>query len=827
MSITKLRPSRLQKTINLKTFPFKSTDDISPLDKIIGQQRAIRAIELALEMDHSGYNVFVTGMSGTGRTTIVRNILKNIARSKPVPDDWIYVYNFQDKDTPDAIKLPAGRGKLFKCEMEELIDTLKKEVPATFGSEEYEKQNSAIIKKNNDRKRQIMNNLDSAAKKLNIQIQSTPAGFQTIILRNNKPLNSEDYEKLGEAEKNVINKNLALVQEKINNVVREIVKLDREAQSSIRELNEKIASFIVNRYVNELKSEYKDNEELVKYLDNASEDIITNINEFLIQTRKQSEKDKDDDRSADHFKRYEVNVIVDNSKTKGAPVIYEPNPTYNNLFGRIEKQIYMGVQVTDFTMIKGGSLHRANGGFLMTEAYHVLTNPYVYDSLKRVIKTREIRVEDIYELYGFLSSAGIKPEPIPLNLKVILIGWNQVYYMLQTYDKDFDKIFKIRADFDYETQSTKQSIHQYAQFIKKVCGEENLLPFDRSAVREVIYHGHRLVDDQKKISLRFGSLVGIIREATHFAQKDNQSKVMDKHVQKAISESEYRQSMIQEKIQEMYDRDIYKIDTEGEQVGQINGLSVSSIGDFIFGRASRITAKTYIGNENVVNIERKARLSGKFHDKGLLILSGFFNSQFGEFIPPSFSASLTFEQSYSMIDGDSASSTELYALISSLANLPIKQGVAVTGSVNQNGEVQAIGGVNQKIEGFFNICKVKGLTGAQGVIIPRSNIENLMLKNEVVEAVKEGKFNIWAVDDIGDGLKILTGKNAGKRQENGKFSKNSIYALVENKLVAFAKRSSDFKKSIGESKGKENGEKSKKKNSDENDADQEVKSLNR
>ena len=819
MSITKLKVSQLRKTIDPKNFPFKSTEEIKPLDEIIGQQRAIKAIELALEMDHSGYNVFVTGMSGTGRTTIVRNILRGIAKHKAIPDDWMYVYNFQDKDTPHAIKLPAGQGKLFRKEMEDLINTLKKEIPATFDSEQYEKQNASILKRNNEHKRQIMNQLDAESKALNIQIQSSPAGFQTIVLKNGEPMNPEDFDKLSDEEKKTIEQNLAKVQEKINNVVREIVRLDREAQSSIRELNEKIGSFIVNRYIEEIKSDYQENKEILKHLDDVSKDIITNINEFLMQTRKETEKDGDDGRITDHFKKYEVNVIVDNSHTKGAPVIYEPNPTYNHLFGRIDKQIFMGSQVTDFTMIKGGSLHRANGGYLMTEAYHVLTNPYVYDSLKRVIKTREIRIEDIYELYGFLSSAGIRPQPIPLNLKVILIGWNQVYYMLQAYDQDFDKIFKIRADFDYETHSNDNSVMQYARFVKKVCDEEKLLPFDRSALQEIIVHGHRLVDDQKKISLRFGSLVGIIREATHFTRKNNKSIVTAESVQTAIQESENRNSMIQEKIQEMYDRDIYKLDVAGEEVGQINGLSISAVGEFTFGRASRITAKTYIGNENVVNIERKARLSGKFHDKGLLILSGFFNWKFGEYIPISFSASLTFEQSYSMIDGDSASSTELYALISSLAGVPIRQGIAVTGSVNQNGEVQAIGGVNEKIEGFFNVCKTKGLDGKQGVMIPSSNIEHLMLKHEVIEAVKNDKFNIWAVDNIEDGLKILTDKNAGKRSPSGKFPKNSLYAKVEEKLITFAKRSNEFKKKFGEVKPKGKNNTPQKKNIEENDND--------
>lgn len=808
MAITELQPHQLRKVINLKSFPFETTDSINPLDSVIGQERAIRAIKLALEMEHSGYNVFVTGMSGTGRTTIVGDILKNLAKKKPVPDDWVYVYNFQERDLPRALRLPPGKGKVFKAEMQELIETLKKAIPATFDSPEYEKQNSAIMAKNTEKKRELMNQLDADAKALEIQIQSTPAGFQTIVLKNNKPMSAEEYEQLNEKEKEDINKRIALIQEKINAAVREVVRLDREAQQAIRRLNEKIAAYIVNRYISEIKSEFKKVDEVIKYLDDVGRDIITNINDFLSQTRKESEQEGETVSPTDHFKRYQVNVLIDNSLTKGAPVIYEPNPTYNNLFGRIDKQIIMGAQVTDHTLIKPGSLHRANGGYLMTEAFHVLTNPYVYDSLKRVIKTKEIRIEDVSELYGFISSAGIRPQPIPANLKLILIGWNEVYYLLQAYDQDFGKIFKIRADFDYEIDSTQDSIYKYSQFISKVCKEEKLLPFHRKAVREVIYFGNRLVEDQQKISLRFGSLVGIIREAEHYARKEKEKVVTDRHVKKAIAEAEYRQSMIQEKVLEIYKRNIYKIDVTGEKVGEINGLSVSEIGEFSFGRPSKITAKTYIGNENVVNIDRKARLSGKFHDKGLLILTGFFNFKFGQYIPPAFSASLTFEQSYSMIDGDSASSTELYALISSLSGVPIKQGIAVTGSVNQNGEIQAIGGVNEKIEGYYRVCKNKGLTGKQGVIIPRSNMDNLMLKDEVINAIQAEKFKIWAVDTVEDGLKILTGKEAGERQRNGKFPPNTIYYLVENQLKTYAKRASEFRKAISGKKKSETDESS-------------------
>lgn len=822
MAVTELAPPSLKRKINLRSLPFESTREIDPLSSVIGQDRAIRAIELALDMDHSGYNVFVTGLSGTGKTTIVTDILKKIAATQPVPSDWAYVYNFNDPDSPARLELPAGKAKIFKGDMNELIRSLKREIPETFDSDEYDNQKMTIINRNNEQKRHILSQLDNEAKNLGVQLQSTPAGFQTIVLKGDKPITPEDYEKLSEQEKEEINQRLAAIQEKINIAVRELVKLDRNTQKEIQRLNERIATFIVTRYINELKDEYKEFPPILKYLDQVSRDIITNINEFLSETKEESQRAAGKPSALSHFNRYDVNVLVDNGNTQGAPVIYESNPTYNNLFGRIEKQMVMGAQLTDFTMIKSGSLIRANGGYLVTDAFAVLKSPFVYDALKRAIKNREICIEDVSELYGFIASAGLRPEAIPLNLKVILIGWNQIYYLLQAYDQDFDKIFKIRADFDYETDSTRQALLQYAQFIRKVCDQEELPPFHRSAVREVLFYGHRVVEDQKKISIRFGTLMGIIREAAHFAEKDNSEFVRDRHVKQAIREREYRHNLIQEKVQEMFKRDIYRIETTGERVGQINGLSVYTLGDFMFGRPNRITAKTYIGNENVVNIERKARLSGKIHDKGLLILSGFFNSKFGTYIPLGFSASLTFEQSYSMIDGDSASSTELYALISSLANVPIKQGIAVTGSVNQNGEIQAIGGVNQKIEGFFAVCREKGLTGEQGVIIPRSNVENLMLKDEVIRAVRDGKFHIWAIDSIEDGLKILTGQEAGERSRTGRFPRNSLYWRVEHQIHTFAKRSNNFRKSVqGKQKPAEtedeNARKKKPEENEEND----------
>ncbi|MFZ0391189.1 MAG: ATP-binding protein [Calditrichia bacterium] len=820
MAITRLKPADLRSSLPLNEFPFKTTDEIEPLDSVIGQQRAIRALDLALNMDHSGYNVFVTGASGTGKTTIVKDILNSICDQRPLPDDWIYLYNFDDPDAPQALPLPAGMAKRFQFDMAEMCRALQKEIPAAFNSAEYEQQKSVIVNLSEKRKRRLIHKLEAEARNLGVQLQGTAEGFESIVLQEGEPLSGEKYEQMPDSEKEKIDRRLEQVQQKINRTMKDVVGIERQITGEIKKLNRKIALMVVSRHIEEMQENYGRFSDLQLYLKKVEKDMIMNMADFVNSGGDSPDKKKTAYRNGQNFSKYHVNVLVDNSGHKGGPVVYEPNPTYNNLFGRIEKQVVMGSQVTDFTMIKSGSLHRANGGFLMLDAQPVLTNPYVYDSLKRAIKTREIRMEDVSDLSGYITSASLRPQPVPLNLKVVLTGSNSTYYTLQAYDPDFSKIFKIRADFDSETTATPENILKYARFIRRVCKEENLLPFHRSAVREVVFYGQRLVDDQTKLSLQFGILVGIIREANHYARREKRRTVRAGHVQQAITEYEYRNSMLEEKIHERYQREIIKLEVSGESVGQINGLAVYRVGGYMFGRPHRITAKTFIGTENVVNIERKVRLSGKLHDKGVLILNGFFNSKFGEYIPLSFSSSITFEQSYSTIDGDSASSTELYALLSSLSGIPLRQSVAVTGSVDQNGEVQAIGGVNQKIEGYFAVCRDKGLTGEQGVMIPRSNVESLMLKGEVIDAVKAGKFHIWAIDTIEDGLELLTGHQAGRRLRNGRFPKDSIYCLVENKLRTFTRRTIEFRKSAGALSKRKKGSSGPGKNQEENDGEE-------
>jgi lon-related putative ATP-dependent protease len=796
MAIKELLPDETTKIIDLAQLSFKTTNDLKPLDGIIGQDRAIRAINLAMEMDFPGYNVFVTGRAGTGRTTIVKGMLQKYAGSNSTPDDCCYVYNFKEPDSPAAISLPAKMACQFQDDMQRLINTLKNEIKLAFRSEKYEDQKMFITNQFNDKKRVVFEQLNSTAKKLGLQIQNTPTGFQTVVIKDNKPMTPEEFENISEDEKENIKKRIQEMENKIADAVREIAKLDMEAHRSLSKLDEQVAGFVVEQYMHDIKEKYKDQQEVEEYLEEVRVDIIISIEDFLGGVEKEEEKVNLRQEKTSHFRKYEVNVVVDNSRLKGKPVIYESNPTYNNLFGRIEKYAEFGTYTTDFTMIKAGSLLKANGGYLITNAYQMFKNPFVYEALKRTIRNQEIRIEDVSEFYGVAPVSSLKPKPIPLNLKIILIGWPNLYHFLQGYDEDFSRIFKVRADFDYETNFDQNTMIQYAQFIKKFVEEEKLLPFDKTAIREIMYYGHRLVEDQEKLSLQFGSLARIIRESNFWASKLNKKIIKGEHVRKAIEEYEYRHSLIEEKIQEMINKDIFKIVVEGESVGQINGLSVYQMGDYSFGRPNRITAKTYIGNENVVHIERKARLSGKIHDKGVYVLSGFFNWKFGEYIPLSFSASLAFEQSYSTIDGDSASSTELYALISSLADVPINQGIAVTGSVNQNGEVQAIGGVNQKIEGYFKVCKAKGFTGKQGVIIPASNEEHLMLREEIQTAIRNGQFHIYSVENIEDGLKILTGMAAGKRNKKGSFQKNTLYQKVEERLRLFSRRNEAFKNSL-------------------------------
>ena len=793
--------SKLKKQIDISKFSFQSTKDIEPLKTVIGQKRAVSAISFALEMNESGYNIFVTGSYGTGRTTIVTDLLQKRAKNRPTPSDWAFVYNFNNPDEPLALELAAGKACAFRSEMQRLIQSLKVGLKKAFESKSYTGRKTEIIEAAQQTKHDLYSQLEKDALEMNIQIKSSSMGFVTIPLKEGKAIESEDFEKMSVEERETIERHINEVQRRIQELVRKINRIERTLQDEIDQLNEDVARFVVDNYFAHALEEYEQWPEVVKYLRQAADDIVANVEEFI-----DGEGDKDRaGRGNSPYKvdKYKVNVVIDNSDQKGAPVIYETNPTYNNLFGRIDKKTFQGYVYTDYTMIKAGSILAANGGYLLLDADQLLKQPFAYEALKRALRSGKLRIEDVFELYGYSTSTALRPSSVPLNLKVVLIGQSRIYHLLHNYDEEFRKIFKVRADFDYEVEESPKTIRQYMQFISRVVHEENLRHFSREAVAAVIEYGFRTADHQRRLSIRFGDIVKIIRESSFWAGKRRHRLVKRDDVEKAIEEHIYRHDLVEEKVHTSITEKTIKVDVDGEKVGQINGLAVYNLGDYSFGRPTRITVNTYIGSRGIINIEREAKMSGRIHDKGVLVLNGYFSQKFGADMPLSFAASITFEQNYGTIDGDSASCAELYCLLSSLSGIPLAQGIAVTGSVNQKGEVQAIGGVNEKIEGFFKVCKARKLTGKQGVIIPTANVKNLLLSDEVVEAVKAGKFTIWAVDKIEDGMRILTGRSCGRRHKDGCYTADSIFEQVRLRLVEFARRAQEFRKNLSAEPAKE------------------------
>jgi len=785
---------QLKRNFDLKDFTYESTEAVPEIRGMFGQNRAIRAIEFGLNIDSPGYNVYVAGVSDTGRTSTVERILRELAAKKEAPGDWCYVNNFQDPDQPRSIALPSGKGKIWQKEMKDLLISLRTEIPKAFETKDYKERTSKISESYEEQKRQLFSDIEKKAQKKGFQIKRIPVGFAPIPLKNNgELLSEEEFHKLSLKERKRIEENMKTVQKNIKETFEQFNLLDRKSKEELTKFNKDMALSLVGYRIDILKANYKDYPDVLHYLDEVKTDLVDNVGDFL-RTKEEPSFLGVKIPVQDSFIRYEINVAVDNSHTKGAPVIMETNPTYSNMFGRVEKKAQLGALITDFTKIKAGSVLKANGGYLVVDAEGILRNPFVWDTLKRNLRNKETKIEEVAEQYAFLSSSALRPMPIPLDIKVIMIGRGEIFDLLHTYDDNFKKIFKIRADFDYETGMDDNAVIQCARFICKICNDEKLKHCDRTAIEAIMEYGSRLAADQDKLSLQFGKIANLLREANFWAKADKSTHVSRKYVEKALEEKEYRSSLLENKIQEMIERGSIYIDTEGEKVGQVNALSVYTYGEFSFGKPSRITAQTFMGNKGIINIEREAKLSGKTHDKGVLILSGYLGGKYGGRIPLSLSATLTFEQSYSFVEGDSASSTELFALLSSLSELPIKQSIAVTGSVNQHGEIQPIGGANQKIEGFFDVCQAKGITGKQGVIIPRSNIRNLTLKNKVIDAVREGKFHIYPISTIDEGIEILTGVEAGKRGKDGFFAENTVNGKVQNKLVYLMKEQAKLKK---------------------------------
>jgi predicted ATP-dependent protease len=794
-----IEAERLAWRCDTSLLPFACTADMTPLEDFIGQERAMRAIEFGLGVRKSGFNIFVTGLTGTGKTSIIKAFLKKVTAKKfspaedaLLPEDWCYVYNFNDPDRPQTLSIRRGLGKALKKDMEELIQTLQRSARKTFESEEFARQRQGMVEQMQREQQKIIEGLIEEAKKSGFALKFSPAGMALIPLREGKPLQEEDYLSLPAEEKSAIEEKRGKIEAKVEEALRHGKKLEREISDRVEALEQQAGEYLVRIPISELKEKYRDYPKVTGYLDAVRRHILKNLHRFKASDGGQGALPflpaPPADSSVDPFLPYRVNVFVDHSETEMPPIVIETNPTYHNLFGVVEKKPVLGGFVTDFTMIKAGSISRANGGYLVLYDRDVLANPGVWEALKRVIKNREISIEEPAAFFGWLAPQGLRPEPIPTDAKVIMIGDPLLYHALSTMDPDFRETFKVKADFDFEIERSGDNIVSYACFISAFCKRERLRHFDLSGVARIIEYGARAVEDQQKLSTRFSDIADLLIESNYWAEKDGADLVAGKHVETAIAEKIFRLNLTEKRIQEMIAEGTILVDVAGAVVGQVNGLAIYQTGDFQFGKPSRITAKTFMGRGGIVNIEREAKLSGKTHDKGVLILSGYLGAKYAQRRPLSLSASLCFEQSYEGVDGDSASSTELYAILSSLSEVPLKQSIAVTGSVNQNGEIQAIGGINRKIEGFFDVCRAKGLTGEQGVLAPRANLRNLMLRRDVIEAVEGGKFHIYAIGTIDEGIEVLTGVPAGERDSAGRYPDTSVNGLVEKKLEEYSER---------------------------------------
>jgi len=787
--IQELSADRVYRECPPQNLELSTSEEAAALETIIGQDRAVRALRFGLGIQNKGFNIYVAGMPGTGKTTAVKQFLEEVARSKPVPSDWCYVFGFDNSERPNAIELPPGAAIEFKADMEKLILDVTQDIRLAFESDEYLRQQEEIIKTFEKRKKEIFESLNQQAAQFGFILQATPMGLLTVPLYKGQPISEQEFLALNPTEKEEISKKQEAMQTVLEASIRQGKSQDSKARQSLQELDEHVVKFAIGPSIQELHDKYINLQEVVQLLEQVRQDIIDNRLRFKEEPGEQARASSPIQEPREFLlKRYQVNVLVDNTKLTGAPVVLETNPTYSNLCGRVEQEARFGTLSTDFTLIRKGCLHQANGGYLVLPVIDLLRNPLAWDTLKRALENQEIAIEEAGEKLGFAITRTLRPEPIPLDVKVILIGPPDIYQLLLLADEKFTELFKVKADFDIQVEWNDASLKDYAAFVRKVCSSENLRHLDQSGLSRLIEYGARLAGHQQKLSTRFGELADVIREASYYAAGQNQPYVSNQQILQAIEAHEDRSNLLQNRIQELIEQGVIKILVTGDQIGQVNGLSVFEQGNLLFGQPNRITASVALGKEGVIDIEREARLGGPVHAKGVMILSGYLSQMFAQEYPFSLSARLVFEQNYSGVEGDSASSTELYALLSALSDLPVKQGIAVTGSINQKGEVQAIGGVNEKIEGFFTICQSRGLSGDQGVMIPAGNVENLMLKEAVVQALRDGKFHIWPVESIDQGIEFLTGVPAGQQDMNGAFDQGRVFDRVEKRLHDYAER---------------------------------------
>ncbi len=797
---TELSAEELRQACDPARFTFRSTEELASLEEIIGQERALRAIDFGIDIPTPGYHMYALGPGGTGKTTTVRKFLAHAAAARPIPDDWLYVHNFAEPDKPRALHLPAGVGCRLQADMDHLVDELRGEVPRAFESDEYEHQQEQLTTELQRRHQEMIQEANAFAQQQGFVIMQTPQGLMIAPMANGGMMSPEQIQQLDDDTRHRLEAGHDDVQAKLRETMRRMQQLHQEARARAGELDRQTVAYAVGHLIDDLRERYRDHAPVVRLLDDIRADILENVAAFR-QIRQVEEMREEQapfaamlGRELPNFDKYRVNLVVNNCDTRGAPVILARNPSYQNLIGRIEYQGQLGTLVTNFTMIKGGLLHKANGGYLMLDARDVLTRPAAWEGLKRALRTQVVEIESMAEAVGVapFATRTLDPEPIPLDVKVVLIGDPMLYYLLFFYDPDFRELFKVKVDFALHMARTVETTAQYARFIATVCREEQLPHFDPSGVARVVEHGARLVEHRDKLVTKFGDIVDLVRESAYWARKAGRALVTGADVTRAIEEKVYRSDQIQQLIKEAIAQGSLLIDTAGASVGQTNGLSVIALGDYAFGRPTRITASVHVGDEGVLNIDREIALGGKIHNKGALILAGYLGATYATEVPLALSARITFEQTYEEVEGDSASSAELYTLLSALAGFPIRQDVAVTGSVNQHGQVQAIGGVNEKIEGFFDVCRANGLTGSQGVLIPRSNVQNLMLRPDVVDAVREGRFHIYPVATIDDGIALLTGTPAGARRPDGGYPEGTVNGAVHRRLGELARKARAF-----------------------------------
>lgn len=785
-------------------FEFDCTDELVPLSEFIGQDRGLRALQFGLGLDKAGYNIFVTGLTGTGKATAILEYIRRTiedrraAQQEKPPLDWCYVHNFDDPDRPNAISLPAGAGRRLRDDLEELLATVRANLTRSFTSEEYASQRREVLEKGQEQAQPLLDEATKQAEEAGFNLRYTPTGAVLIPNVNGRPMTPDEFASLPSERRREIEERQRPISELIEQVRERLRGIETAVNDQLRQLDRHVAEWVVSGSFEALRSRYQDDEEIVRFLAQLKEFTLAST-DLLRQQSEQPALPVPDGLAPgpaagrpDPFSAFRCNVFVDNSNTQGPPIIVEANPSWTNLFGRIDRRPFLGTYISDHTMLKPGSVHLANGGYLILNLVDIVAKPGAWDGVKRLVRTKEVRLEDPMEQYGFLTPQTLRPEPIPLDVKLVVTGDPMSYFLLSAYDEEFWEMFKVKADFDYQIDRSPTNVLGYAGFVCACAEREGLRHFERDAVAEIVAHGSRMVDDQEKLSARLGRLRDVIVEADYWAGLEGAHRVNAAHVQKAIDERVHRLNMIEERIRELIARGVIIVDLEGSVTGQVNGLAVHEFGDFSFGRPSRITARTFLGQRGVVSIDRESQLSGKIHDKGVLILGGYVGWKYAQDKPLSLSASVSFEQSYDAVEGDSASLGELCTIISSLADAPVRQDLALTGSVNQKGEVQPIGGLNQKIEGFHDVCQAVGFSGEQGVIIPNRNRHNAMLRKDVLHSIREGKFHVYAVDTVDQAIELLTGLPAGERGPDGSYPEGSINARVDERLKTMGEAMRQF-----------------------------------